>query len=52
MSTDGWLSGDRLTSGQRHNEIYHRMRSVVSKLTPMEMRLLAIYYAGGDERPD
>ena len=26
-------------SGQRHNDIYHRMRSVASKLTPTEMRL-------------
>jgi cytochrome c553 len=33
-------------SGQRHNDIYHRMRSVASKLTPTEMRLLTIYYSG------
>jgi cytochrome c553 len=33
-------------SGQRHNDIYHRMRSVASKLTPTEMRLLSIYYSG------
>jgi len=33
-------------SGERHNDIYHRMRSVASKLTPSEMQLLAIYYSG------
>jgi cytochrome c553 len=33
-------------SGERHNDIYHRMRSVASKLTPDEMKLLAIYYSG------
>ena len=33
-------------SSQRHNDIYHRMRSVASRLTPREMHLLAIYYAG------
>jgi cytochrome c553 len=33
-------------SGQRHNDIYHRMRSVASRLTPNEMRLLALYYSG------
>lgn len=33
-------------SGQRHNDIYHRMRSVASKLTPTEMRLVSIYYSG------
>ena len=33
-------------SGQRHNDIYHRMRSVASRLTPPKMRLLAIYYSG------
>jgi cytochrome c553 len=32
-------------NGQRHNDIYHRMRSVASQLTPREMELLAIYYA-------
>jgi cytochrome c553 len=32
--------------GQRHNDIYHRMRSVASKLTPAEVRLVAIYYSG------
>ena len=32
--------------GQRHNDIYHRMRSVASKLTPEEIKLLSIYYAG------
>jgi len=33
-------------NGQRHNDIYHRMRSVASKLQPDEMKLLAIYYSG------
>ncbi len=33
-------------AGQRHNDIYHRMRSVASKLTPKEIKLLAIYYSG------
>ena len=33
-------------TGVRHNDIYHRMRSVASKLTPAEMQLLAIYYSG------
>ena len=33
-------------SGARHNDIYHRMRSVAGKLTPDEIRLLAIYYSG------
>jgi cytochrome c553 len=33
-------------SGTRHNDIYHRMRSVAAKLTPNEIRLLAIYYSG------
>jgi cytochrome c553 len=32
--------------GERHNDIYHRMRDVASRLTPREMQLLAIYYAG------
>jgi cytochrome c553 len=32
--------------GERHNDIYHRMRSVASKLTPAEIRLVAIYYSG------
>ena len=32
--------------GTRHNDIYHRMRSVAAKLTPNEIRLLAIYYSG------
>ena len=32
--------------GERHNDIYHRMRSVASRLTPQEMHQLAIYYAG------
>ncbi len=30
----------------RHNDIYQRMRSVASRLTPAEMHVLAIYYAG------
>jgi hypothetical protein len=29
-------SADCFTSGQRRNDIYHRMRSVASKLTPTE----------------
>src|SRR5215472_1533329 len=33
-------------NGQRHNDIYHRMRDVASRLTSHEMELLAIYYAG------
>jgi cytochrome c553 len=33
-------------SGARHNDIYHRMRSVAAKLTPNEIRMLAIRYAG------
>src|SRR5205085_2273645 len=33
-------------SGTRHNDIYHRMRSVAAKLTSNEIRLLAIYYSG------
>jgi cytochrome c553 len=33
-------------SGARHNDIYHRMRSFASRLTPQEMKLLAIYYSG------
>jgi cytochrome c553 len=32
--------------GDRHNDIYHRMRSVAERLTPKEMHELAIYYAG------
>jgi cytochrome c553 len=32
-------------SGTRHNDIYHRMRSVAAKLTPNERGLLAIYYS-------
>jgi cytochrome c553 len=32
--------------GTRHNDIYHRMRSVAAKLTPNEIRMLAIRYAG------
>jgi cytochrome c553 len=33
-------------TSERHNDIYHRMRAVASRLTPNEMHLLAIYYAG------
>ncbi len=33
-------------NGQRHNDIYHRMRSVASKLKPDEIKLLAIFYSG------
>jgi cytochrome c553 len=33
-------------TGQRTNDIYHRMRSVASKLKSEEMKLLAIYYSG------
>ena len=33
-------------SGTRHNDIYHRMRSVAAKLTLDEIRLLAIRYSG------
>ncbi|MBO0742820.1 MAG: c-type cytochrome, partial [Hyphomicrobiaceae bacterium] len=33
-------------SGQRHNDIYHRMRSVASKLSATEMKLVAIFYSG------
>ena len=33
-------------NGQRHNDIYHRMRSIASRLTPDEMKMLAIYYSG------
>jgi cytochrome c553 len=32
--------------GTRHNDIYHRMRSVAAKLTPNEIKMLAIRYAG------
>jgi cytochrome c553 len=32
--------------GERQNDIYHRMRSVASKLRPEEMHLLSIYYSG------
>jgi cytochrome c553 len=35
-------------NGEWHNEIYHRMRSVASKLTPSEIRLLAIYHSGNE----
>ena len=37
---------EAFANGQRHNDIYHRMRGVASRLTPREMELLAIYYAG------
>ena len=33
-------------SGGRRNDIYHRMRSVASRLKPEEMKLLGIYYSG------
>jgi len=33
-------------SGKRTNDIYHRMRSVASRLKPEEMQLLGIYYSG------
>jgi cytochrome c553 len=33
-------------NGQRHNDIYHRMRSITSRLNPDEMKMLAIYYSG------
>jgi cytochrome c553 len=33
-------------SAQRHNDIYHRMRSVASKLTATEIKLISIYYSG------
>jgi len=37
---------ETFANGQRHNDIYHRMRGVASRLTPREIALLAIYYAG------
>ena len=37
---------ETFANGQRHNDIYHRMRDVASRLTPREMVLLAIFYAG------
>jgi cytochrome c553 len=37
---------EAFAKGARHNDIYHRMRDVASRLTPREMVLLAIYYAG------
>ena len=37
---------EAFSNGQRHNDIYHRMRGVASRLTQREMTLLAIYYAG------
>ena len=33
-------------TGQRHNDIYHRMRNIASRLNPDEMKMLAIYYSG------
>jgi cytochrome c553 len=42
-------SGSRVNetmSAARHNDIYHRMRSVAANLTSNEIRLLAIYYSG------
>src|SRR6516164_4605186 len=33
-------------NGTRHNDIYHRMRSVAATLTSNEIRLLAIQYSG------
>ncbi|MBV8935286.1 MAG: hypothetical protein JO095_05730 [Alphaproteobacteria bacterium] len=36
---------EAFASGQPHKDIYHRMPSVASKLTPTEMRLLTIYYS-------
>lgn len=32
-------------AGQRHNDIYHRMRNVAAKLTQDEIKRLAIYYS-------
>jgi cytochrome c553 len=37
---------EAFAKGERHNDIYHRMRSVASRLTPREMHLLANFYAG------
>jgi cytochrome c553 len=37
---------EAFANGQRHNDIYHRMRGVASRLTSREMVLLAVYYAG------
>ncbi|MGE0260700.1 MAG: cytochrome c [Alphaproteobacteria bacterium] len=34
------------SNGGRHNDIYHRMRSIASRLTPAEIKMLAIYYSG------
>ena len=34
------------SNSQRHNDIYHRMRSIASRLTQAEMKMLAIYYSG------
>jgi cytochrome c553 len=33
-------------SGERHNDIYHRMRSVASRLSDDEIERLALHYAG------
>src|SRR6516165_8561974 len=37
---------EAFAKGERHNDIYHRMRDVASRLTPRETVLLAIFYAG------
>ena len=37
---------EAFAAGQRHNDIYHRMRNVASKLSPSEMKLVAIFYSG------
>jgi cytochrome c553 len=37
---------EAFAKSERHNDIYHRMRDVASRLTPREMVLLAIFYAG------
>jgi cytochrome c553 len=34
------------SNSQRHNDIYHRMRSIASRLTQAEMKMLGIYYSG------
>jgi cytochrome c553 len=36
---------DAFASGQRHNDIFNRMRSIAAKLQPDEMEKLAEYYA-------
>jgi cytochrome c553 len=37
---------EKFAKGERHNDIYHRMRSVAVRLTPQEMELVAVYYSG------